>query len=92
MYIAALFAAGLLTANLLVCTAVYRHNGYASRQKAYQYAFIWLIPILGAAVAWAFLRSDTRETRHTRDIHPQADQGVSGPEFDRPGLSDAGEA
>jgi hypothetical protein len=64
------------------------HNPVNSKaQKAYQCILVWLVPVLGAAIVWSFLRSEAEATRKNDSLEPPFDHGVSGPEFDRPGLS-----
>jgi hypothetical protein len=79
------FGLTLLVANLWVSANVIRNPLSSQAQKAYQCVLVWLVPVLGAAIIWSFLPSEA--TQKTDVLEPPFDHGVSGPEFDRPGVS-----
>lgn len=58
----------LLAANLIVCFRVLRSGSYDVSQKIGQMLMVWGVPILGASVAWYFLKEETTQT-HTTDLN-----------------------
>jgi hypothetical protein len=74
----------LVIANVWVSADILRNAMNSRVQMACQCAIVWLLPVFGAAIIWSFMRSEVGVTSRTNG---QDDQGVSGPEFDRPGLS-----
>lgn len=62
--LACLVIAVTVLANLIVTRVIARSEAYEQRQKNYQYCLIWLLPFVGAAVAYAFSREpDTSGSR-----------------------------
>ena len=49
--------AALAAVNLVVSFAVWRSALYETAQRRLQYLLIWLLPLLGAIVAWVVLRN-----------------------------------
>lgn len=67
--------AALAAVNLATSQAVRRNTQYQTGQKRLQYLLIWLVPLLGAAAAWAVLREDSWSVRRPGDIsgdHPSS--------------------
>jgi len=64
--------AGLMFYQAYVTIRVVRHKPYTSEKKRQQLLLVWLVPLLGAAIALAGLVTD-RETpaRPDRDVVPK---------------------
>jgi hypothetical protein len=72
MEIGALAVLAVLAAiNLAVSLLVARAPAYTSGQKVVQITGIWLLPIIGAVVAWGFLRENTPDP--VENPHPDED-------------------
>ena len=82
---------GISIANAWVCVGVLRNPWYSRTQKALQCSLVWLLPVLGLILVWSFLRSQSEMPPKEAGFLPQQDQGVSGPEFHRPGISGGGD-
>lgn len=70
MLLTALIAA-ICLANLFVSLAVLRSEVLEPEQKIAQLALVWLLPVVGAILAWLVLRDD-RQPR--RGENPHADR------------------
>lgn len=57
----------LIAANLVVCFRISRARSYVASQKIGQMLMVWGVPLLGASVAWYFLKEETTKT-HAADI------------------------
>ena len=53
--------------NALATAVVARSSLYEPRQKWLQYAFIWVVPILGGLMSWS-LAHEPKSRRHTTDL------------------------
>ena len=64
--------AGLMFYQAYVTIRVVRHKPYTSEKKRQQLLIIWLVPLVGAAIALAGLATE-RETsvRPGKDVEPQ---------------------
>ena len=61
---------------LYVSVYVARYAGFTNRQKILQVILIWLLPLIGAGIAHAILKSDKNKPKpHDRDFIPQEPQG-----------------
>lgn len=58
----------LIIANVAVTMSIARTDVYTPNQKLAQLAIVWLLPILGAALIYAVLRS-SREHSNSRSQH-----------------------
>ena len=87
-----LFGLSFVVANVWVTVGVLRSLTYTSKQKAFQCAFVWLVPVFGSIFVGCFLRLNENGELPKQGVEPQSDQGVSGPEFDRAGLSSSAES
>ena len=65
----ALGACGLLlvVVNAIVTIAIARSDVYEPMQKRLQYAFVWLLPCVGAVLSWYVLSEETRAYRKSGD-------------------------
>ena len=57
----------LVIANVVVSVGVVRSPFYDRSQKLFQLLIVWFVPILGAALAWSFVRTVASE-RATTDL------------------------
>ena len=57
----------LLVANAIVTMAIARSDVYEPMQKRLQYAFVWLLPCVGAVLSWYVLSEETRANRKRGD-------------------------
>ena len=48
----------ILAAHIFITVAIVRNPDYGSTQKLLQVIFVWLVPIVGAAVSWYVLREE----------------------------------
>lgn len=60
-----LFLAVLVAANLVVTSAVARSVSYDKNQRMLQILFVWLAPVIGAFLAWHFLKEYKTERMTT---------------------------
>lgn len=69
----------LVAANLVVTVVVARSVSYENKQKRLQFLFIWLVPVIGASLAWHLLREHRTErlTTDLSDKHGSADGVIS---------------
>jgi hypothetical protein len=68
LIVSSLIAAHVALAGYL-SQRVWRSDFYDGRQKAVQYALLWLLPIVGTVLVWMFLRSE-RPTATSADYVP----------------------
>jgi ABC-type nickel/cobalt efflux system permease component RcnA len=64
-----------LLLNVAVTSTVARSDLYEPTQKRLQYGLIWLIPVLGAVISWAVLRTSVEPAmrRGDNDANPYLD-------------------
>ena len=90
MHIVSWFAAVvLIAANLIVCFRVLRSGSYDVSQKIGQMLMVWGVPILGASVAWYFLKEETTQT-HTTDLDDRTSNADEHLRFEASATRDAG--
>lgn len=62
-----LLLAIVIAINIKVVVVLVHSPYYSPKQKLFQLALVWLLPILGAALVWS-LAIDTRTERVTTDL------------------------
>lgn len=82
---AAMFAL-LLAENIIVTVRVCKSDYYETRQKYFQYALIWLIPVLGALVCYLFVQdsSGTYSGKYADDnsLYDDGNVGIENADID----------
>ena len=73
-----IFVAIVVILNIAVSRNVYRSHKFDGRQKSFQFALIWLVPVIGSIASYSFL-NEARDERFTTDL---SDRGGSG-DYDR---------
>jgi len=82
-------AALLVTLNVVATVIVGRSPRYELRQKWLQMALIWLVPAVGALLAWSLAR-DTPSARLTTDLADRLGHGDGGSHVYDTAISDVG--
>jgi hypothetical protein len=52
----------LVLVNILVSLRLGRSHMYSNGQRAAQFAIVWIVPFIGAALVWSFLREPRTST------------------------------
>ena len=75
--------------NAAVCFAVVRAPFYTRWQIALQFILVWLLPVFGAVLVGAVLRSQRPAERQLTAVEPEQNTGtvLSWPNADYPGHS-----
>ena len=84
-----LVVVALIATNLIVCFRILRSGSYVISQKIGQMLMVWAVPLLGASVAWYFLKEETTQT-HTTDLYDRTSNADEHLRFEASATRDAG--